>query len=512
MISSRANWIGWACCLLAAQLGLSTALGGEGCPAAKCAATECSASECAEKSACHESSTCPRTACAQPPERAECDLECPAVQACERTYFIVSRAPGQCDYVVRVQMHSTQTVLEALNHLGGFAVHANKQVWVERPTGADQEEEEILTVNCEAISQGGHCTNHEIQPGDRVYVVAEGVHQVCESKCDSSASPCSEKRAACPTSSALSGLPAVCDIELDCDLTTGACATTDCAAALAKCAAECTKAKQALECATKSCAAKCESCSTECGSCCCDEGAEKCADACKCAKTDYGVLRTSECAATCKVSDCGRDCESSACETKTCSKSACANSSCGGCPNGTECAAACDASACAKKACAKSACAKSQCADCPNANCSDEVAEKSEHPVLDIADKLAPAEGIYCPGVVINGSECPSGHEVAERRAQMVEVLRELEQTDASEEILPAPEEIGAGERMMHPHQRTALRHTASALEHAAARLEEAELYEEADRVRELAGQLRHESRQAAMQHGPSYIGMSTEY
>jgi hypothetical protein len=64
--------------------------------------------------------------------------------------------------------------------------------------------------------------------------------------------------------------------------------------------------------------------------------------------------------------------------------------------------------------------------------------------------------------------------------------------------MLPEPEEVPSGDRVVSRSQAEALRHSASSLERTAAALEEAELCDEADLVRRLSEELRQQSRHAA--------------
>jgi hypothetical protein len=370
-------------------------------------------------------------------------------------YIIMGNSPHQ--EFLRLPLGG-ETVVDALKHVGGFAMHCKKNIYVARCASDTDDEIMALPVNCEAIAQGGDATNYELRPNDRVFVVPRLVLAgACAPSTDCEAVANGQRdhlvrqvAAECPLAKATcasgDGQSARCN-EVTCDsaVEKSACARSGCANSACD--------KTACD-AAKTCATACEervcdraasaACSAAKRNRCCDGTSEVCSAECKCDN-----------AATCVKS---RD---TACQPNT---------------------------ACRQK-------------------CESTHADAPAHPVLELADKLAPSpEGIFCPGLVVNGCNVPTDEEIAERRAQLVEVLRELEQCSAAEEPCPAPEEISAGPPVAHPFQADALRQTASALEHAAAHLEEAQLYDQADQVRRLAEQLRHDSRQAAAQLRAGYF------
>jgi hypothetical protein len=121
--------------------------------------------------------------------------------------------------------------------------------------------------------------------------------------------------------------------------------------------------------------------------------------------------------------------------------------------------------------------------------------------ILELLGELSGEQyyGLHCPGLIAaTGDE----HDAClQRRAQMIEVLREIDaQERLAERALPEPIEEVVGQRVVNRRQYSALRESSSELEEVAARLEAAELCEEADLVRRLADDLRHEARQAAAQ------------
>lgn len=145
----------------------------------------------------------------------------------------------------------------------------------------------------------------------------------------------------------------------------------------------------------------------------------------------------------------------------------------------------------------------------PAGPCSRE-AEKAEHDkpdvvlgepakqILELMDALDPNgdRRIHCPGISVE----PAGKEQRDlqaRRANMMEILHELDEQDKLAESLPEPLEEVRAEPAVTAVQSVALRRSSTALEHTAAQLEDAQLYDEADLVRHLAKELREQARHA---------------
>jgi hypothetical protein len=157
-----------------------------------------------------------------------------------------------------------------------------------------------------------------------------------------------------------------------------------------------------------------------------------------------------------------------------------------------------------KKRCASQACAARQ------AEAACEPQSQAARDIMRLMDSLQAhgGEGIHCPGLTVDETVTEQ-REVHARRAQLIQVLENLSDADRPEsETLPVElEELAPGEEVTEEVefadtapavQTEALRYSSASLEHTAAELEAAELYEDADLVREIAGQMRHKARRVA--------------
>ncbi len=87
-------------------------------------------------------------------------------------YYVIADGAGYGQSVFRFPITGKETVLDAINNIGGIPiVGSKKHIWVARPAPADHPCLQILPVDWKAISQGGATgTNYQLFPGDRIYI------------------------------------------------------------------------------------------------------------------------------------------------------------------------------------------------------------------------------------------------------------------------------------------------------------------------------------------------------
>ncbi len=92
-----------------------------------------------------------------------------------KVYYVVVDGGGYGMQVVRFPITGNETVLDAIERLGGIpAVGSRRRIWVARPTPANAECVQVLPVDWLAIVQSGSTrTNYQLFPGDRVYIKAD---------------------------------------------------------------------------------------------------------------------------------------------------------------------------------------------------------------------------------------------------------------------------------------------------------------------------------------------------
>lgn len=92
-----------------------------------------------------------------------------------KKYYVITDGGGFGQLVKSFPYTGNETVLDAIDKIGGLpAVSSKKYIWVARPSPCGSECNQILPVDWNAITQGGStCTNHQIFPGDRIYVKAD---------------------------------------------------------------------------------------------------------------------------------------------------------------------------------------------------------------------------------------------------------------------------------------------------------------------------------------------------
>jgi len=91
-------------------------------------------------------------------------------------YYVITDGAGFGEGVYRFPIVGSETVLDAVSNIQGLhPVASRRHIWVaRRGPGGDQCTEQILPVDWIGITQYGDIrTNHQIMPGDRVYIMAQ---------------------------------------------------------------------------------------------------------------------------------------------------------------------------------------------------------------------------------------------------------------------------------------------------------------------------------------------------
>jgi hypothetical protein len=85
------------------------------------------------------------------------------------SYFVITHGGDLDDNVSRFPITSNDTVLDSLSQVN--CIGYKMRIWIVRPATTDAEEETILKVDWEGITQGGStATNYQLLPGDQVFV------------------------------------------------------------------------------------------------------------------------------------------------------------------------------------------------------------------------------------------------------------------------------------------------------------------------------------------------------
>ncbi len=88
-------------------------------------------------------------------------------------YYVITDFAGSGEQVVRLPATGNETVLDAISQVGGLSAVSSKKLWIARPapSGVD---DQILPVDWKAITRRGKtCTNYQVLPGDRVFVMGQ---------------------------------------------------------------------------------------------------------------------------------------------------------------------------------------------------------------------------------------------------------------------------------------------------------------------------------------------------
>jgi len=92
-----------------------------------------------------------------------------------KVYYVITDGGGFGQQVYRFPITGKEYVLDAISNIGGLpAVSSKRRIWVARPAPAEKGCYQILPVDWEVVTEAGAtCTNYQLLPGDRVYVMAD---------------------------------------------------------------------------------------------------------------------------------------------------------------------------------------------------------------------------------------------------------------------------------------------------------------------------------------------------
>ena len=88
------------------------------------------------------------------------------------TYYVIFDGADGGQQVIPLPVTGNVSVIDAISRVEGLAASASKHfIWLARPTTPDSGRDQILLVDWNAITiNGDPATNHQIFPGDRLYV------------------------------------------------------------------------------------------------------------------------------------------------------------------------------------------------------------------------------------------------------------------------------------------------------------------------------------------------------
>jgi polysaccharide export outer membrane protein len=92
-----------------------------------------------------------------------------------KVYYVITDGGGFGQQVFRFPTTGKEYVLDAISNIGGLpAVSSRRKIWVARPAPAEKGCYQILPVDWQVITEAGAtCTNYQLFPGDRIYVMAD---------------------------------------------------------------------------------------------------------------------------------------------------------------------------------------------------------------------------------------------------------------------------------------------------------------------------------------------------
>ncbi len=87
-----------------------------------------------------------------------------------KMYYVISEGAALGDQIQRFPIVGKETVLDAIEAVGGVSRVSNMKIWIARPNPG-HECDQILPVNWSEIVKGGQsATNYQLLPGDRVFI------------------------------------------------------------------------------------------------------------------------------------------------------------------------------------------------------------------------------------------------------------------------------------------------------------------------------------------------------
>ncbi len=92
-----------------------------------------------------------------------------------KVYYVIADGGGFGQQIYRFPYTGKEYVLDAISNIGGLpAVSSKRKIWVARPAPPERCCYQVLPVDWEVITEAGAtCTNYQLFPGDRVYIMAD---------------------------------------------------------------------------------------------------------------------------------------------------------------------------------------------------------------------------------------------------------------------------------------------------------------------------------------------------
>ena len=94
-----------------------------------------------------------------------------------KVYYVIIESTSSAPTAIRFPVTGNETVLDALAQDGEWKKLPTEHIWVSRPNPDKEMPPTILTVDWQALCSGDTATNHQILPGDRIFVAERGPNE-----------------------------------------------------------------------------------------------------------------------------------------------------------------------------------------------------------------------------------------------------------------------------------------------------------------------------------------------
>jgi polysaccharide export outer membrane protein len=94
-----------------------------------------------------------------------------------KVFYVIFDGAGNGQQIVRLAATGNETVLDAISQVNGLTpVSSKHHIWIARPGPVNCPDDQILTVDWNAITTRGRAeTNYQLLPGDRIYVESQAL-------------------------------------------------------------------------------------------------------------------------------------------------------------------------------------------------------------------------------------------------------------------------------------------------------------------------------------------------
>ncbi len=104
------------------------------------------------------------------------DLSLDVVATNSKVYYVITQEGSSGEKVRRLPVTGNETVLDEISQINGLSFASSKKIWIARPASHLPGGQQILPIDWDAIAQGAQtATNYQLLPGDRLYIVTNGV-------------------------------------------------------------------------------------------------------------------------------------------------------------------------------------------------------------------------------------------------------------------------------------------------------------------------------------------------